>query len=88
MHFKNFLETCQNFGYKYWCANSLAMNQLMTTNFGMPWFWLGKNSEALWTVGALGDKSTHWSTSRYMSKDLFDFFGGVGALRPSPTAPT
>jgi hypothetical protein len=30
--------TCQNFGHKYWCVNSLAMNQLMTINFGMHGF--------------------------------------------------
>jgi hypothetical protein len=36
MQFKNFLETCQNFYHKYWCVNSFTMNQLMTTNFGMP----------------------------------------------------
>jgi hypothetical protein len=43
MQSKNILETCQNFGHKYWCASSLAMNQLMTKNFGMPWFWLSNN---------------------------------------------
>jgi len=33
MQLKNFLEICQNFGHKHWYANSLAMNQLVTTNF-------------------------------------------------------
>jgi hypothetical protein len=35
MQFKNFLETCQNFGHKHWYVNSLVMNQLMTINFSM-----------------------------------------------------
>ena len=40
---RTFQRLCQNFGHKHWCANSLAMNQLMTKYFGLAWFWLGKN---------------------------------------------
>jgi len=46
MQFKNFLKTCQNFDHEYWCANSLAMNQLMTTNFGNTMVLAGQELEA------------------------------------------